>query len=98
MQHLQNNTSGYYMLVNMNQHQNNTEKNSIIGFASNAIMVSKTFNPPPSVHGNPDSAYRNSCVVRFFIHQFGKNPSRSPGWLQLLGCAAESEESLLQRL
>jgi len=74
MQHLQNNTSGYYMLVNMNQHQNNTEKNSIIGFASNAIMVSKTFNPPPSVHGNPDSAYRNSCVVRFFIHQFGKNP------------------------
>ncbi|KAI8039940.1 hypothetical protein M5D96_007365 [Drosophila gunungcola] len=74
MQHLQNNTSGYYMLVNMNQHANNTEKNSIIGFASNAIMVSKTFNPPPSVHGNPDSAYRNSCVVRFFIHQFGKNP------------------------
>ncbi|XP_017077953.1 ALK tyrosine kinase receptor [Drosophila eugracilis] len=74
MQHLQNNTSGYYMLVNMNQHMNNTEKNSIIGFASNAIMVSKTFNPPPSVHGNPDSAYRNSCVVRFFIHQFGKNP------------------------
>ncbi|KAH8372849.1 hypothetical protein KR009_006577 [Drosophila setifemur] len=74
MQHLLNNTSGYYMLVNMNQHMNNTEKNSIIGFASNAIMVSKTFNPPPSVHGNPDSPYRNSCVVRFFIHQFGKNP------------------------
>ncbi|EDV37465.1 uncharacterized protein Dana_GF13459, isoform C [Drosophila ananassae] len=74
MQHLLNNTSGYYMLVNMNQHMNNTEKNSIIGFASNAIMLSKTFNPPPSVHGNPDSPYRNSCVVRFFIHQFGKNP------------------------
>ncbi|XP_034653781.1 ALK tyrosine kinase receptor [Drosophila subobscura] len=74
LQHLLNNTSGYYMLVNMNQHMNDTEKNSIIGFASNAIMLSKTFNPPPSVHGNPDSPYRNSCVVRFFIHQFGKNP------------------------
>ncbi|XP_068145947.1 LOW QUALITY PROTEIN: tyrosine-protein kinase receptor [Drosophila tropicalis] len=74
-QHLGNNTgSGYYMLVNMNQHINNTEKSSIIGFASNAIMLSKTFNPPPSVHGNPDSPYRNSCVVRFYIHQFGKNP------------------------
>ncbi|KAH8298472.1 hypothetical protein KR044_005153 [Drosophila immigrans] len=73
-QHLLNATGGYYMLVNMNQHQNNSEKNSIIGFASNAIMLSKTFNPPPSVHGNPDSPYRNSCVVRFYIHQFGKNP------------------------
>ncbi|KAH8421056.1 hypothetical protein KR222_006577 [Zaprionus bogoriensis] len=73
-QQLLNATGGYYMLVNMNQHINNTEKNSIIGFASNAIMMSKTFNPPPSVHGNPDSPYRNSCVVRFYIHQFGKNP------------------------
>ncbi|XP_030566432.1 ALK tyrosine kinase receptor [Drosophila novamexicana] len=73
-QHLLNTTGGYYMLVNMNQHINNTEKSSIIGFASNAIMLSKNFNPPPSVHGNPDSPYRNSCVVRFYIHQFGKNP------------------------
>ncbi|XP_002006595.2 ALK tyrosine kinase receptor [Drosophila mojavensis] len=73
-QHLLNTTGGYYMLVNMNQHINNSDKSSIIGFASNAIMLSKTFNPPPSVHGNSDSPYRNSCVVRFYIHQFGKNP------------------------
>ncbi|ALC42076.1 Alk [Drosophila busckii] len=73
-QHLLNSTGGYYMLVNMNQHINDSKKNSKVAFASNAIMLSKTFNPPPSVHGNPDSPYRNSCVVRFYIHQFGKNP------------------------
>ncbi|XP_037948147.1 ALK tyrosine kinase receptor [Teleopsis dalmanni] len=73
-QHLVNATGGYYMLVDMNQHVNNSEKGSLIGFASNAIMISKTFNPPPLVHGNPNSPYRNSCVVRFYIHQFGKNP------------------------
>ncbi|KAL9915872.1 anaplastic lymphoma kinase isoform 1-T8 [Glossina fuscipes fuscipes] len=73
-QHLLNATGGYYMLVNMNQHSNNSEKGALIGFASNAIMISKTFNPPPLVHGNPNSPYRNSCVVRFYIHQFGKNP------------------------
>ncbi|XP_067626535.1 tyrosine-protein kinase receptor isoform X2 [Eurosta solidaginis] len=73
-QHLLNATGGYYMLVNMNQHMNNSEKASQIGFASNAFMISKTFNPPPLVHGNPNSPYRNSCVVRFYVHQFGKNP------------------------
>ncbi|XP_055839664.1 tyrosine-protein kinase receptor [Episyrphus balteatus] len=72
-QHLMNST-GYYMLVDMNQHINNSEKGSLIGFASNAIMISKTFNPPPLVHGDANSPYRNSCVVRFYIHQFGKNP------------------------
>ena len=73
-QNLLNSTSGYYMLVNMNQHSNNSEKGPSIGFASNAIMISRTFNPPPTVHGDPNSPYRNSCVVRFYIHQFGKNP------------------------
>ncbi|XP_011203998.2 tyrosine-protein kinase receptor [Bactrocera dorsalis] len=73
-QHLLNATGGYYMLVNMNQHMNNSDKASQVGFASNAFMISKTFNPPPLVHGNPNSPYRNSCVVRFYIHQFGKNP------------------------
>ncbi|XP_017466502.1 PREDICTED: ALK tyrosine kinase receptor [Rhagoletis zephyria] len=73
-QHLLNATGGYYMLVDMNQHMNNSEKASQIGFASNAFMISKTFNPPPLVHGNPNSPYRNSCVVRFYVHQFGKNP------------------------
>ncbi|XP_073844464.1 anaplastic lymphoma kinase isoform X3 [Musca autumnalis] len=72
--HLTNGSGGYYMLVNMNQHSNNSEKYQQIGFASNAIMISRTFNPPPSVHGDPHSPYRNSCVVRFYIHQFGKNP------------------------
>ncbi|XP_053962484.1 tyrosine-protein kinase receptor [Anastrepha ludens] len=73
-EHLLNATGGYYMLVDMNQHMNNSEKASMIGFASNAFMISKTFNPPPLVHGNPNSPYRNSCVVRFYVHQFGKNP------------------------
>ncbi|KAM7344585.1 anaplastic lymphoma kinase [Cochliomyia hominivorax] len=73
-QHLLNASLGYYMLVNMNQHSNNSEKGPLIGFASNAIMISRTFNPPPTVHGDPNSPYRNSCVVRFYIHQFGKNP------------------------
>ncbi|XP_075168825.1 anaplastic lymphoma kinase [Haematobia irritans] len=72
--HPSNSSSGYYMLVNMNQHSNNSEKGQQIGFASNAIMISRTFNPPPSVHGDPHSPYRNSCVVRFYIHQYGKNP------------------------
>lgn len=72
--HYLSNSSGYYMLVNMNQHFNNSEKGSLIGFASNAVMISKVFNPPPLVHGHPNSFYRNSCVVRFYIHQFGKNP------------------------
>lgn len=65
--------SGHYMFVNMNQHAQDPEKKKISGFASNAQINSVVFNPPPPVHANTSSPYRNSCVVRFYVHQFGKN-------------------------
>ncbi|XP_055625903.1 tyrosine-protein kinase receptor isoform X2 [Toxorhynchites rutilus septentrionalis] len=68
------NETGYYMFVNMNQHANDSEKKTLVGLASNAIMNSVIFNPPPLVHTNASSPYRNSCVVRFFVHQYGMNP------------------------
>lgn len=67
------NTTGHYMFVNMNQHANDAEKKQLVGFASNAVMNSVIFNPPPTVHSNQSSAYRNSCMVRFYVHQFGLN-------------------------
>lgn len=66
--------TGHYMFVNMNQHANDSEKAKLIGFASNAVINSQIFNPPPRVHANATSPYRNSCMVRFFVHQFGPNP------------------------
>lgn len=68
------NTSGYYMLVNMNQHANDPEKRNLVGFASNAVMNSVVFNPPPPCHSNSSSPYKNTCMVRFFVHQYGPNP------------------------
>uniref|UniRef100_A0A182P1D0 receptor protein-tyrosine kinase n=1 Tax=Anopheles epiroticus TaxID=199890 RepID=A0A182P1D0_9DIPT len=72
--HENTNVTGYYMFVNMNQHANDSEKKTLVGLASNAIMNSVTFNPPPLVHTNASSPYRNSCVVRFYVHQYGMNP------------------------
>lgn len=71
--HQYTNTSGHYMFVNMNQHANDTEMKKLVGFASNAVMNSVVFNPPPLVHNNATSPYRNSCMVRFYVHQFGPN-------------------------
>lgn len=62
------------MYVNMNQHVNDSEKKRLVGFASNAVMNSVIFNPPPSVHSNISSPYQNSCMVRFYVHQYGLNP------------------------
>lgn len=67
------NGTGHYMFVNMNQHANDAEKKKLVGFASNAVMNSVIFNPPPTVHANASSPYRNSCMVRFYVHQFGMN-------------------------
>lgn len=61
------------MFVNMNQHANDSEMRKHVGFASNAVMNSVVFNPPPSVNSNMSSPYRNSCFVRFYVHQFGLN-------------------------
>lgn len=61
--HQYGNTSGHYMFVNMNQHANDAEMKKLVGFASNAVMNSVVFNPPPSVHYNASSPYRNSCMV-----------------------------------
>lgn len=71
--HDRTNTSGHYMFVNMNQHANDTEKKKISGFASNAVINSVTFNPPPPAHTNTSSPFHNSCTVRFYVHQSGKN-------------------------
>ena len=62
------NTSGFYMLVNMNQHAHDDVSKKSVGFASNAIINSKIFNPPPSVHGNIGSPYRNSCMVSLVFY------------------------------
>lgn len=67
------NTTGHYMFVNMNQHASDAEKKAQVGFASNAVMNSVIFNPPPTVHSNQSSPYRNSCMVRFYVHQYGLN-------------------------
>lgn len=65
---------GYYMFVNMNQHAADPEKSSLAGFASNAVMNSVIFNPPPPAHINASSIHRGSCMARFHIHQYGMNP------------------------
>lgn len=57
------NLVGHYMFVNMNQNANHSEKSKLTGFASNAVMNSVVFNPPPSLHYNASSPYRNSCMV-----------------------------------
>lgn len=67
------NKSGYYMFVNMNQHSEDPEKKGLVGFASNAVMNSVVFNPPPPCHSNTSSLYKNTCLARFFVHQFGMN-------------------------
>jgi anaplastic lymphoma kinase len=68
------NKSGWYMFVNMDQHSHDAEKKELAGFASNAVMNSVMFNPPPPCHSNASSPYKNTCLARFFIHQFGMNP------------------------
>lgn len=68
------NLTGHYMFVNMNQHSSEPKKSKIFGFASNAIMNSIVFNPPPLVHSNASSIHRNSCVIRYYVHQYGFNP------------------------
>lgn len=67
------NKSGYYMFVNMNQHSEDPEKKGLVGFASNAVMNSVVFNPPPPCHSNTSSPYKNTCMARLFVHQFGMN-------------------------
>lgn len=64
------NQTGHYMYVNMNQHSNDTEKKQMVTFASYAVMNSVIFNPPPSVHSNSSSPYRNSCMVGPFKYYF----------------------------
>lgn len=64
------NSSGHYMFVNMNQHANDGEMKKLVGFASNAVMNSVVFNPPPQVHYNASSPYRNSCMVRNRVEFF----------------------------
>lgn len=53
------NSSGHYLFVNMNQHANT----KFSGFASNAVINSIVFNPPPYAHLNSSSAYVHSCQV-----------------------------------
>lgn len=61
------------MFVNMNQHADDPEKKGHAGFASNAVINSVVFNPPPPAHLNKTSPYHNTCVARLFVHQFGMN-------------------------
>lgn len=57
------NASGHYLFVNMNQHADDEDKRKLIGFASNAVINSVIFNPPPYAHLNASSNYRHSCMV-----------------------------------
>lgn len=54
------NSSGHYLFVNMNQHAGR----KISGFASNAVINSIVFNPPPYAHLNTSSIYQQTCMVR----------------------------------
>lgn len=74
LQGVHNGTQGHYMFVNMNQHANDEVMKRYVGFASNAVMNSVVFNPPPMVSFELSSPYTNSCMVRFYVHQFGPNP------------------------
>lgn len=73
LQGMRNGTLGHYMFVNMNQHADDAMIREKVGFASNAVMNSVVFNPPPLVSFNLSSPYTNSCMVRFYVHQFGPN-------------------------
>lgn len=88
------NASGHFMFVNMNQHFNDSEKKKLVGFASNAVMNSVIFNPPPSVNSNISSPYRNSCMVRFYVHQFGLNA----GSINLSVVAVSEKENITTTL
>lgn len=57
------NSSGHYLFVNMNQHANDEDKRKLSGFASNAVINSIVFNPPPFAHLNASSMYRHTCMV-----------------------------------
>lgn len=57
------NSSGHYLFVNMNQHFDAVDKKKLSGFASNAVINSIIFNPPPYAHLNASSTYRHSCKV-----------------------------------
>lgn len=57
------NASGHYLFVNMNQHANDDDKQKLSGFASNAVINSIVFNPPPFAHLNASSLYRHTCMV-----------------------------------
>lgn len=57
------NASGHYLFVNMNQNADDADKRPA-SFASNAIMNSVIFNPPPYAHSNASSIYHHSCMVR----------------------------------
>lgn len=57
------NNSGHYLFVNMNQHAMNDDKRKLSGFASNAVINSIVFNPPPYAHLNTSSIYQHSCLV-----------------------------------
>lgn len=57
------NASGHYLFVNMNQNANDDDKQKLSGFASNAVINSIVFNPPPFAHLNASSLYRHTCMV-----------------------------------
>lgn len=67
------NSSGHYLFVNMNQHSNNDDKRKLSGFASNAVINSVAFNPPPFAHLNTSSIYQHSCLVwkLVYCYHFG---------------------------
>ncbi|KAF7281667.1 hypothetical protein GWI33_004443 [Rhynchophorus ferrugineus] len=63
--HTYMNSTGNYLYVDMLKEQ----------FASQAVLKSIIFNPPPSVHGNISSKYFNTCAIRFYLHKTGKHKS-----------------------
>lgn len=63
------NSTGNYLYVNMLN-----EKSS---FASQAVLQSIIFNPPPSVHGNASSRYFNTCAVstnKYHLNKYKRKP------------------------
>ncbi|XP_025832818.1 ALK tyrosine kinase receptor [Agrilus planipennis] len=65
--HTYMNSTGKYMYVNMGVDK--------AKFATIATLQSTIFNPPPRAHLNVSSNYYKSCMIRFYLHQYGSHKS-----------------------
>ncbi|XP_024082782.1 leukocyte tyrosine kinase receptor isoform X3 [Cimex lectularius] len=61
--HTFQNSSGYYMYVDMSGRK--------YDMGTPSELESPIFDPPPTCHNNNSSPYYNSCYISFFYHKYG---------------------------